>query len=59
MIKHHSMIYVSRDVEDFFLSLESMFELGILSRYFPTPGSAFGLEQDTNIADGEYCHSIL
>ena len=36
-----SMIYVSQDVSGFFLSYETMMDLGTLSRDFPTPGCAF------------------
>ena len=35
-----SMVYVSRDVRDFYLSEETMMNLGMLSRNFPTPGCA-------------------
>ena len=39
-ISHKSMVYVSKDVSGFYLSEDTMFGLGMLSKDFPTPGCA-------------------
>ena len=45
VICHKSMVYVSRDVAGFYISYDTMLELGMISIGFPNPGCVLSLEQ--------------
>ena len=50
-----AMIYVSNDVQGFYLSYSTMIDLGMLPKNFPTPGCA-QIDQQTDFARvGEIC----
>ena len=52
IISHNTMIYVSRDVNGFYLSYSTMVELGMLPRDFPKPGCAM---QNDNESKSSAC----